>query len=189
MKRPTVFLITGYARAGKDTLADALKSHLPTALVTAFANPLKDAVNRYFTNLGIESVNVKITEDKVRFRNLLVECGRAARSVNVDVFADSVAYDARLALMSGRSVIVPDWRYANEHAAIVKAVGHHHPIITVRIGRVGLQAANEEEQDSIDAIFRTVPIVHDAVFADGNTASIRDWAFEIASTIPDVPRA
>jgi hypothetical protein len=87
--------------------------------------------------------------------------------------------------MSGRSVIVPDWRYTNEHAAIVKAVGHHHPIVTVRIGRVGCTAANQEEQDSIDLIHNSVPLVHDAVFADGNTSAIRDWAFEIASTIPD----
>lgn len=189
MRRPTVFLITGYARAGKDTLAEAMRDLMPSALVTSFADPLKSAVNRYFTDLGIERVNVKDTADKVRFRNLLVEAGRAARSVDVNVFADKVAYDARLALMSGRSVIVPDWRYVNEYDAIVKAIGHHHPVVTVRIGRAGCTAANQEEQDSIDLIQNSVYVVHDAVFADGNTSAIRDWAADILSTIPDVPAA
>ena len=189
MKKPTVFLITGYARAGKDTLADALRAHLPTALVTSFADPLKSAVNRYFTDLGIERVNVKDTADKVRFRNLLVEAGRAARSVDLNVFADKVAYDARLALMSGRSVIVPDWRYVNEHDALVKAVGHHHPIVTVYIGRFGCAPANQEEQDSIDGITERLRITHYRTFADGEVPVIRDWAADILSTIPDVPAA
>ena len=189
MRRPTVFLITGYARAGKDTLAEAMRDLMPSALVTSFADPLKSAVNRYFTDLGIERVNVKDTADKVRFRNLLVEAGRAARSVDVNVFADKVAYDARLALMSGRSVIVPDWRYVNEHSAIVRAVGHHHPIVTIRIGRVGCTAANQEEQDSIDGITERLRITHYRTFADGEVPVIRDWAADILSTIPDVPAA
>jgi len=189
VKKPTVFLITGYARAGKDTLASALHELMPTALVTSFAEPLKSAVNRYFTDLGIESVNVKETSDKVRFRNLLVEAGRAARSVDANVFADKVAYDARLALMSGRSVIVPDWRYLNECSAIVRAVGHHHPLITIRIGRVGCAAANQEEQDSLDEIFHSIDFDFDAVFSDGQIGVIRDWAADILSTIPDVRAA
>lgn len=189
MKKPTVFLITGYARAGKDTLASALHELMPTALVTSFAHPLKEAVNRYFVDLGIERVDVKRTEDKVRFRNLLVECGRAARSVDLNVFADKVAYDARLALMSGRSVIVPDWRYVNEHDAIVKAVGHHHPVVTVFIGRFGCAPANQEESDSIDAIVERTRILHHRTFSDGEVPVIRDWAADILSTIPDVPRA
>lgn len=189
MKRPTVFLITGYARAGKDTLAAALRNHLPNALVTSFADPLKAAVNGYFTALGIESVNVRETADKIRFRSLLVEAGRAARSVDANVFANSVAYDARLALMTGRSVIVPDWRYANEHAAIVKAVGHHHPVVTLRIGRVCELPANDEEAYSIQEIHERGLVQSGKIFADGDTGSIADWAMQIASTIPDVQAA
>lgn len=188
MRKPTVFLITGYARAGKDTLASAIAEALACETY-AFADTLKDAVNRYFTALGIESVNVHETQDKVRFRELLVAAGRAARSVDCNVFADHVALDCHLALMRGKCAVVSDWRYVNEHERLVAKVGRER-VVTIHVDRQGLGPANEEEAATLEAIFGTVTIDEGRCFASGDTAGIADWARAIADQhSPHVPAA
>lgn len=188
MRKPAVFLITGYARAGKDTLAEALALHL-NCKVMAFATPLKESLNRYFTSLGIESVDLKRTEDKVRFRDLLVSAGKAARSVDHNVFADKVALDCHLEVMRGKCAVVSDWRYANEHARLLAKVGRGR-LVTIHMDRHGGRPANEEEAATIDTILDTIPIDEGRAFASGDIAGIRDWAGEIANLhCPHVPAA
>lgn len=178
MRKPCVFLICGYARAGKDTAAEAIESALPGAKVLHFADLLKSAVNRYFTALGIESVNVKEQFDKVRFRDLLVEAGKAARSVDRDVFANDVADRARYAILSGQSVVIPDWRYLNELEAVQRKV--RAPIVRILIERRGQAPANEEEARSIDAIVGCVTFDHVLSFDSGDIGAIRETAAGIA---------
>lgn len=188
MRKPTVFLITGYARAGKDTLASAIAEALGCE-VHAFADTLKDAVNRYFTALGIERVNVHETGDKVRFRELLVAAGRAARSVDCNVFADHVALNCHLALMRGRSAVVSDWRYLNEHERVVAKVGRDR-VVTIHIDRAGGGPANSEEADTIETILDSLRIDKSRCFQPGDTAGIADWARAIAAEhSPHVPAA
>jgi tRNA uridine 5-carbamoylmethylation protein Kti12 len=179
MRKPTVFLITGYARAGKDTAANAIADFLGCD-THAFADKLKDSVNRYFTSLGIEAVNVHETADKVRFRELLVAAGRAARSVDRNVFADHVALDCHLALMRGKCAVVSDWRYANEHERIVAKVGRER-VVTIMVNRHACEAANQEEQDSIDEIVARNMVNHSGFFMPGAIASLTDWAIDIAN--------
>lgn len=178
MRKPTVFLITGYARAGKDTAAAAIADAL-CAEQYAYADTLKDAVNAYFVALGIERVNVHETADKVRFRELLVAAGRAARSQDINVFADHVALNCHLALMRGRCAVVSDWRYANEHQRVLAKVGRDR-VVTLRVGRFGCHAANQEEADSVDQIVAEGLVQHSAFFKDGDTGALRDWARSVA---------
>ena len=179
MRKPTVFLITGYARAGKDTAAAAIADFLGCETYS-FADTLKDAVNRYFVALGIESVNVHETADKVRFRELLVAAGRAARSVDRNVFADHVALDCHLALMRGKCAVVSDWRYANEHERIIAKVGRDR-VVTIMVSRDGGQPANAEEADSIDEIMASRVVDHSGFFRSGDTKALTDWAIDIAN--------
>lgn len=190
MRQPKVYLITGYARAGKDTAALAIADFLGCEVVS-FADKLKDAINKYFTTLGIESVNVHETHDKVRFRDLLVAAGRAARSVDANVFADHVALECHLALMRGRSIVVADWRYYNEFHAILRKVGRDR-VVPMHIGKYGNQPANQEEADSVSSIIDNSASIGiaSAYFKDGEVGALRDWAVSIANEeSPHVPAA
>lgn len=181
MRKPTVFLITGYARAGKDTAAQAIAETLGCEVVS-FADRLKDAVNAYFVALGIERVNVHETADKVRFRELLVAAGRAARSVDANVFADHVALECHLALMRGKCIVVSDWRYYNEFHAILRKVGRDR-VVPMHVGKYGNQPANQEEADSVSSIIDNNAGIGlaSAYFKDGDTGALRDWAVSIAN--------
>jgi hypothetical protein len=186
MHKPTVFLITGYARAGKDTLADRIVE-LTGARKVSFADSLKEAGNRFFTSLGIESVDLKSTQDKVAHRDLLVAMGRAARSVDVDVFARHAAEKARYSILAGRCVVIPDWRYENEHK-VVHQIVYPAPVVRVRILTDGVGPANDEEETSICQIaYNGVKETHS--FRAGDLAGIDDWAHDLVAAIPQVPGA
>ena len=189
MKKPTVFLISGYARAGKDTLADGIASGLEACTTLHFATPLKAAVNRYFTALGIESVDVNRTEDKVRFRDLLVAAGKAARSVNREVFADNVALSAKLEVLRGRSVVIADWRYANEYHAVRRALPPGTELIPIYLSREGLQPANAEERETIEGILEQGLARFSYSFPENAASEVRDLGLTLAQGIPCVPAA
>lgn len=181
MRKPTVFLITGFARAGKDTAASAIAEALG-ADQFAYADTLKDAVNAYFVALGIERVNVHETADKVRFRELLVAAGRAARSQDPNVFADHVALNCHLSLMRGRCAVVSDWRYHNEYERVVMRCGRER-VVTMHVARSdgAAPAANAEEMGSIDAILAAELVQHHGYFRSGDTKALTDWARDIAN--------
>jgi len=183
MYKPTVFLITGYARAGKDTLADRI-SAITGARKVAFADSLKEAGNRFFTSLGIESVDLKQTDHKVAHRELLVAMGKAARSVDVDIFARHAAEKARYNILAGRCVVMPDWRYENEHK-VVHQICYPAPVVRVQILTDGVGPANSEEEDSIFKI-QYNGVANSQCFRPGDLAAIDDWAHELASLAPKV---
>lgn len=188
MHRPAVFLLTGFARAGKDTLADRIAAITGAAKV-AFADDLKAAGNRFFTSLGIESVDLKNESDKARFRDLLVACGKAARSVDADIFARHAAERARYNILAGRCAVIPDWRYLNELRVMHKVV-HPAKVVTVYIERAGGQPANEDEARTIGEIVSTHAVDVARCFDLGDLASIDTFAHELVDTYcPQVPAA
>ena len=183
MLKPTVFLITGYARAGKDTLADRIVE-LTGARKVSFADSLKEAGNRFFTGLGIETVDLRETHDKVRFRELLVEMGRAARAIDIDIFARHAAEKARYNILSGRCVVIPDWRYVNE-MQVVHRLLYPAPVIPVHISTYGVGPGNGEEERSINQILYN-GVENSRSFNHGDIAAIDDWAHELVAAIPTV---
>ena len=186
--RPTVYLITGYARAGKDTLGNAIIDLHTTGRSRrhAFADLLKDAANAAYSRAGLNSVDMHTEADKVRNRDLLVAMGKSMRSINVNVFADSCADYARYAILSGRSCIIPDWRYANEYRCVVDTVAPAN-VITIKIGCQGIGPANEEEDKQMQILEAECFIGYEATFKPGEIGAIKDWAHEIVSTVPRVP--
>jgi len=183
MHKPTVFLITGYARAGKDTLADRILA-ITGGRKVAFADTLKEAGNRFFTCLGIESVDLKENAHKVAHRELLVAMGKAARSIDRDIFARHAAETARYHILAGRCVVIPDWRYENEHQ-VVHQIVYPAPVVRVHILTNGVGPANEEEDDSIHKIMYN-GVKHTNCFKPGDLAGIDDWAHELAGLAPKV---
>lgn len=188
MHRPTVFLIGGFSRAGKDTLADRIAA-LTGAAKVAFADDLKAAGNRFFTSLGIESIDLKKDIHKTRFRDLLVAAGKAARSVDPDVFARHAAERARYNILAGRCVVIPDWRYDNEMAVVWNHVAPAR-VVSVLIERTNAGPANEEESHTIANILDNCTIDEARLFDSGDLASIDTFAHELVDTYcPHVPAA
>ena len=89
--RPTLVLIAGFSRAGKDTLANGLMewSERRAAKVN-FADPLKEFANAMLSYLHLEG-DFFNEEFKVKHRDFLVSTGKFARSLNQDVFAEHLA--------------------------------------------------------------------------------------------------
>ena len=189
MRRPTVILISGFARTGKDTLGAALLDLLPHSRKVAFADSLKAAGNLFLERLNLHGMaDLNRESDKFRFRDFLVAGGKMARALDPDVFADKAAYEAKLNLLAGRCVVMPDWRYPNELIAVQTKCAPYH-VVTVRLHRESTGPANEEEAVHMAQIEDTCRVDHEASFKSGETGAIRDLAYVIASAIPDINAA
>lgn len=184
--KPTVILITGYARSGKDTFSDALERNCIKAVAkgiavtgrTAFGDTLKDAANGFLDELGLhdhayrrvateqgvayEGPFFHDEEFKKRWRSVLVELGTMARAIDRDVFVRKTATDVFEALTDpafdnlANLEIVTDCRYLNELMYFKDRMGKSIRVITVRVHTADVDPANEEEAMSIAEIQREV---------------------------------
>lgn len=188
MSHKRIIMISGYARSGKDSLANALTkelAHLEPVRVK-FANVLKAALGVALQRIGID-VDV-FTEDeelKKALRPLLVEFGKFARSQYKDVFVKAAWTDICDLFENGKGVvIVPDLRYPNEINLISEwSEMQDWPVTHLRIGRMGNRAANEEELQSITALPQADAV---RIFAEGDLAGIDAWANELCRQ-PSLP--
>lgn len=189
MKQPTVILVTGYARTGKDTFADAFISLVPGSRKVAFADILKDAGNLFLERLNLHGMaDLNRDSDKFRFRDFLVAGGKMARALQPDVFAERAATVAKLNLQAGRCVVISDWRYANELVA-VQTICAPYKIVTVRLHREDTGPANDEEAVHMHNIEDTCRVDYEGAYRSGDTGLIRDLALTVAASIPDQPGA
>ena len=181
---PVAVLVTGYARAGKDTFSHGILESLrgqKTSWVNGinkgsvhinFATFLKDLANRFMIEAGIgDCVDFHDEEFKVKHRKTLVEMGRFARSLDKDIFASRLANNVKT-FYPFYNVVVSDWRYLNEYDVLQKVLKDTHRIITVKINTEGLHAANEEEGVSIGQIVREVPLDAEFTFLPDSKESI-----------------
>lgn len=157
MSAPTLILISGFARAGKGTLANGILewSTRPAEHIN-FADSLKGAANYYLDCLDLEGDFFK-DEFKTKHRQFLVSAGMFARSIDKDVFARSFANSVPSMKFTNRmapeTVVCSDWRYLNElHVcrSVLTELGWR--IKTVHISTAGVGPANDEELDSIAEI-------------------------------------
>ena len=150
-------LICGYARAGKDTFAKGIIAGARAAKRMAYADILKDALNIAALQLNV-TANYHCDADKTIDRDLLVEFGRAMRRRDVNVFANQLAR-----VMedndTASTIVVPDWRYLNEYKVAVRACKEYgYQLHTVHVVRHGWNAANPEEQMSMEEVQAAVPM-------------------------------
>lgn len=194
-KTPLVFLISGVARAGKDTFAAALMSEMEMngcrTELFKFADTLKHALGKTLEHIGVEHakkpMEIAYTEEqemKPFVRDALVSIGRLSRFCDNRVFARNLVADVSTFLEfcpSGRRpvAVVADWRYTNEYFHVKAQLADVH-VVTVHIRRPGYEAANEEEARSLADLALNCPIMHDRIAADPVT--LRGMAKEIART-------
>lgn len=134
--------LCGYARAGKDTAAEALI--LLGWERVAFADPLK-AIAR---ELGWDGQKNKAG------REFLQTLGSSVRAhLHVDAWVDATV--RHIQAING-DVIVTDVRYPNEAQAL-RSLG----ALIIRIDRPGVSAANDHESERVDLIHPHGIIIND----------------------------
>ena len=158
MAAPTLVLISGYARAGKDTLANGILewSNRPSARIN-FADALKEAGNHYLDYLQLDG-NFFNEDFKCEHRDFLVAAGRLARRLDQDIFAKHLAnfvpcIPSADVEVANETVVCSDWRYVNEYRVcqdILQPLGWK--VRTIYVQTAGVGPANTEEEDSIEAI-------------------------------------
>ena len=179
----TVVLITGYARAGKGTFANAMIDaakeegyieHLN------FADCLKLGLNEMLATFGQLSDATDFFNErfKAQHRDVLVTAGRFARSLDRNVFAN--VFCKHIKDYGYSTTICSDWRYLNEFLVVRNDFYATHRIITVRVNTVGIEAANEEEGKSIGEITREIPIDCDYTFMPNSKTHIEAEGRELA---------
>ena len=179
----TIILITGYARAGKGTLAAGLELGAKSPIWHInFADMLKRACDSYMQVLDIggsgSSRTFRSEMFKVTHRDFLVSAGTFARSIDKDVFALAFAREcertARCSQEPDLTIVCSDWRYLNELTVVNNILGAAGwRIYTVQIDTSGIGPANEEEGKSIGEIVRNVPINLNYSFRPDSTFAIK----------------
>jgi hypothetical protein len=185
--KPLVFMITGVARAGKDTFAacmmEKFNSNGNRCEVFKFADVLKERANDVLRAMGVFKqgvVDFHAEDFKVKHRGLLVELGRTLRGVDKDIFARHL--NAQVALFMDYApldvrpiALVSDWRYLNEYLFLTRHLDAQ--IVTVEIQRPGFGPANEEEAGSLADMMASMQILHTRLAVD--PAGVRAVASEI----------
>ena len=155
--RPALILVCGFARAGKDTLADGLQDGAAGSSVkVSFAEPLKASANQAIRDIIGPAARFPGFGDeafKVANRALLVELGKTCRAIYRDCFVELALQRAAEHIAAGCSVIVTDVRYSNELQRCADwAALRGVPLYTLLIYTDGIEAANEEEETNFDLL-------------------------------------
>lgn len=157
MAAPTLVLIAGFARAGKDTLASGLLewSTRPAEHIN-FADALKEAANHYLDYLQLDG-DFFNEPFKVEHRKFLVDAGTFARSIDRDIFARHLANWAQVMKHADQpapeTVVTSDWRYSNELRVCQDVLWEKGwKVRTIYVATAGIGPANDEELDSIAEI-------------------------------------
>ena len=191
-----VVAIAGYARTGKDTIADAIfnlsENRNPEycVLITKFADALKQSVQEALEEVGLEvDAFTENTEEKAKIRPLLVAYGEYARSRNPNVWVDQVIenlVDWTNEAPTGLSLtLIPDMRYANEYDKLeAECKKHGWKFVPIYISRIGFGPANAEEARSINEMLDSDRFskgnATTLVFEDGDVKGINAYASRFA---------
>jgi hypothetical protein len=188
--------IAGFARAGKDTLADAIFDQLEqdepeySAIVLKFADALKQSLQEALDEAGVAiDVFTEDTGKKAALRPLLVNFGEYCRAQNPDVWvnkvighintwADETTADAG---STGSVVLIPDLRYCNEYEKLeALCIKRGWEFVPIYIERQGNLPANNAEAESIGLMaahgyFRKGNALQ-VCFPDNSVEDIEQWA-------------
>lgn len=156
---PIYIGITGYARSGKDTVADILEEILPHSYKMSLATSMKHGLTEligdfpgFFTE---EKHLVAPFFGKATYREVLISFGDWARSYNEDIFVDILKERSNL---TGSCVIVPDVRRLNEV---------QHMDFLIRVTRPGVgPGANHPTEGELDGYPEDFLIENDGNLTD-----------------------
>jgi len=154
-----VILVTGYARAGKDTFASGLKACCPTMVRVQFSSPLKEAAGLAFSHFGQQ---VDFFDDSIKkqphYREVLLSIGKAATDVQTGVFAEAALVSVKRFLDQGYHVVLTDWRRPIEYE-IIRSGLSSMPDVKVRavhVTQTGQMAQSPWEEQNVQGCLANV---------------------------------
>jgi hypothetical protein len=152
-----VILLSGWARSGKDTVADNLCATHGFKRV-ALADPLKEAVatetglplELFYTDAKVEPLPAPIAAYPTakQPRDLLLEHARRARSQDPDIYARAIVN--RILAERMEQVVVSDWRLLREERFLRSALPANTRFLKVRIERPGIQTHVDVTEHELD---------------------------------------
>jgi hypothetical protein len=195
--------IAGFARSGKDSLADAIFRHLeytqPTysVITLKFADALKADLEKAMAAVGVRvDAFTEVTAEKAALRPLLVGYGEYRRSRDQDVWVNKllaevntwvngtlVASDSDVSL-----ILVPDMRYLNEYEKLKACADRMGwAFVPIYIERHGNLPANDQEAESIGLMaakgcFSSGNAMQ-LSFADNRLDQLSQWAHRFTQEI------
>ena len=195
--------IAGFARAGKDTLANAIFDQLEqdepefSAIVMKFADALKQSLQEALDEAGVAiDVFTEDTGKKAALRPLLVNFGEYCRSQNPDVWVNKVIQNINTwadettaeAGCSSSVVLIPDLRYCNEYRKLeALCIKRGWVFVPIYIERQGNLPANNAEAESIGLMaahgFFNRDNALQVCFPDGSVEDIMQWASKFTQSM------
>lgn len=178
-----VILVTGYARAGKDTYANGLRSCCPSLIRVQFSAPLKRAATLAFDHFG-QAVDFfdDATKEQPRYREVLLAIGKAATDRQTGVFAEAALKDVKYYLGQGYSVILSDWRRPIEYEVIRSGLADMPDVKlrAVHVVQTGQMAQSPWEEQNVQGCIDNVD-THLVEADAGDTTSLFDQARTMAT--------
>ena len=188
--------VSGFARSGKDSLADAIFDHLEkdepeySVIILKFADALKESLQTALDEAGVKiDVFTEDTEKKAALRPLLVAYGEYCRSQNKNVWVDKVIEEIDIwteeTLEESGSensvILIPDLRYLNEYRKLeALCVKKGWVFVPIYIEREGNLPANNAEAESIGLMAAHGCFSRDNAlqicFPDKSVELIKQWA-------------
>lgn len=177
-----VILVTGYARAGKDTFANGLRACCPSLIRVQFSAPLKRAATLAFEHIG-QQVDFfdDATKEQTRYRDVLLAIGKAATERQTGVFAEAALKDVRYFLDQGYDVVLTDWRRPIEYEIMRSGLANMDvQLRTVHVVQTGHIASSPWEEANVQGCIDNVETR--LVEADaGDTSALFDEARTLAT--------
>ncbi len=170
----TLIGLSGYARSGKDTVAETLAAHGYKRM--AFADPMREALYTLNPNVDVEGYRMTLQQAvngmgwealkdlSNELRPLLQRFGTEVcrHLFGQDIWVETAMRQYRYHTKWGESVVFADVRFPNEADAIRKAGGQ-----VWRIERPGVEPANSHSSEhALDLYNFDHVIVNDGTLAD-----------------------
>lgn len=195
--------IAGFARAGKDSLADAIFDYLEedepeySVVIMKFADALKASLQVALDEAGVKvDVFTEDTAKKAELRPLLVAYGEYCRSRNQDVWVDKVIEDVKTwadvtvagSESKGSVILIPDLRYENEYLKLeALCVRRGWAFVPIYIERQFNLPANNAEAESIGMMaahgyFRKGNALQ-VCFPDKSVEAIKQWGRKFSQSM------
>jgi len=167
---PNFVGLSGYARTGKDTVADILVEEFGYRRIT-FADRLKNFIAAVFPEVAarVDAVGWEEAKEQLEVRRALQVVGRAAKKhIHPDVWIISALGD--MSDYDGERLVITDVRFFNEADVVTDRNG-----MMLRICRNGVGPANDDESEvSMDRYDRYFSVVHN----DGSIEDLRSRVHE-----------
>ena len=146
-----IIAISGFARSGKDTAFKIMEDYLQlnegwSFQRVAFADALKSHLYPLVSNkLGIDLYNCSDSEKEL-IRPLMVEYGKAHRSLDGEYWVKESFKDLDISESSKVVYVVTDLRYENERLLLKKLCKESNATFShLHLNRIGFKEGNQEE--------------------------------------------